>query len=164
LENEYPRITIFGEAWVNSPVANAYFTRNNLNIPFNHNANSIIDFQLCFAMLDAASGSADRVYNTLAQDIVYKDPIRNCIFLDNHDMDRAFSRLNEEWNKLRLGLTWLLTLRGIPWTVHLCAKTFREGGQQIKQISSPGRGDRTKKIQHSITQASSQGFDYHPQR
>jgi glycosidase len=120
LETEFPGITIFGEAWVNSPVANAYFTQNNMNIPFKHNANSVIDFQLCFAMLAGMSMSqqessgVNKLYSTKAQDLLYKDPMRNCIFLDNHDMDRVFSTVNEDWGKLKMGLTWLLTLRGIP--------------------------------------------------
>ena len=120
LESEYPNITIFGEAWVNTVVANAYFTKNNLDAPFEHNANSVIDFQSCFAMLSGMSmnqgwnDGVNKLYQTLAQDIVYKDPTRNCIFLDNHDMDRVFSVVGEDWKKLKMGLTWLLTLRGIP--------------------------------------------------
>jgi neopullulanase len=120
LEREFPSITIFGEAWVNSVIGNAYFTRNNLNIPFKHNANSVIDFQTCFAMHSGMSfnqGWTDgvrKLYMTLAQDIAYRDPMRNCIFLDNHDMDRIFSVVGEDWDKLKMGLTWLLTLRGIP--------------------------------------------------
>src|SRR5205085_6205946 len=51
---------------------------------------------------------------TLAQDVVYKNPMRNCIFLDNHDMDRIFSVVDEDWDRLKMGLNWLLTLRGIP--------------------------------------------------
>src|SRR5262249_365081 len=30
------------------------------------------------------------------------------------DMDRVFSTVDEDWAKLKMGLTWLLTLRGIP--------------------------------------------------
>lgn len=120
LEAEFPSITIFGEAWVNSVIANAYFTENNMNIPFKHNANSVIDFQTCFGMqagMNLSQGWTDgvnKLYMTLAQDIVYKDPMRNCIFLDNHDMDRIFSVVDEDWARLKMGLNWLLTLRGIP--------------------------------------------------
>lgn len=120
LEREYPGITIFGEAWVNTVVGNAYFTRNNIDAPFKHNANSVIDFQTCFGMHAGMSMSqgwndgVNKLYQTLAQDLVYKDPMRNCIFLDNHDMDRVFSVVGEDWQKLKMGLTWLLTLRGIP--------------------------------------------------
>jgi len=120
LESEFPGITIFGEAWVNSPVANAYFTQNNLAAPFKHNANSVIDFQVCFAMLAGMNLSKEwtdgvnKLYMTMAQDVLYKNPMHNCIFLDNHDMDRVFSSVGEDWAKLKMGLTWLLTLRGIP--------------------------------------------------
>lgn len=120
LETEFPGITIFGEAWVNTPIANAYFTQNTMNIPFKHNANSVIDFQVCFGMLAGMGLSqgwtdgVNKLYMTMAQDLVYKDPMRNCIFLDNHDMDRVFSIADEDIARLKMGLTWLLTLRGIP--------------------------------------------------
>jgi glycosidase len=51
---------------------------------------------------------------TLAQDVLYGNPMNNCIFLDNHDMDRAFSVFEEDPRKLKMALNWLLTLRGIP--------------------------------------------------
>lgn len=120
LETEFPGITIFGEAWMNSVVGNAYMTQNNINTPFKHNANGIIDFQTCFGMLAGMSFSqgwtdgVNKLYMTLAQDMLYKNPMRNCIFLDNHDMDRIFSSVDEDWSRLKPGLTWLLTLRGVP--------------------------------------------------
>lgn len=120
LEKEFPDVTVFGESWVNTPVANAYFTRNNINSPFKHNARGMLDFQTCFAMLSGMSGSqgwmdgVNKIYTTLAEDVLYKEPLNNCIFLDNHDMDRVFSVVDEDWKKLKMGMNWLLTLRGIP--------------------------------------------------
>lgn len=120
LEKEFPNITVFGESWVNTTVANAYFTRNNIAAPFKHNAKGMLDFQVCFGMLagmnepTAWMNGVNKIYTTLAQDVLYKDPMNNCIFLDNHDMDRIFSVVDEDWKKLRMGLNWLLTLRGIP--------------------------------------------------
>jgi glycosidase len=120
LETEFPGITVFGEAWVNTVIGNAYFTQNTMGASFKHNANSVIDFQTCFGMLAGMSLSqgwtdgVNKLYMTLAQDLVYKNPMRNCIFLDNHDMDRVYSVVDEDWSKLKMGLTWLLTLRGIP--------------------------------------------------
>ena len=117
---EFPRITVFGEAWVNSVIGNAYFTNNNLKAPFSHNANGVIDFQSCFAMLSAMNLSkgwndgVNKIYMTLSQDLVYKNPMDNCIFMDNHDMDRVFSIVGEDWDKLKMGFNWLMTLRGIP--------------------------------------------------
>jgi glycosidase len=120
LYREFPGITIFGEAWVNSVVGNAYFTDNNIKTPFKHNANGVIDFQTCFAMLSAMNLSqgwtegVNKIYMTLTQDVVYQNAMNNCIFLDNHDMDRVFSSVGEDWQKLKMGINWLLTMRGIP--------------------------------------------------
>jgi glycosidase len=120
LEKEFPGITIFGEAWVNSVIGNAYFTQNTMGAAFKHNANSVIDFQTCFAILSGMGLSqgwtegVNKLYMTMAQDLVYKNPLRNCIFMDNHDMDRVYSVVDEDLDRLKLGLTWLLTLRGIP--------------------------------------------------
>jgi neopullulanase len=120
LEKEFPKLTVFGESWVNSAVANAYFTRNNMNTPFKHNAKGMLDFQTSFAMLAGMNEKFDwltgvnKIYTTLSQDVLYKDPMNNCIFMDNHDMDRVFSVIDEDWQKMKMGFNWLLTLRGIP--------------------------------------------------
>jgi neopullulanase len=120
LEKEFPKVTVFGESWVNSAVANAYFTQNNIASPFKHNANGMLDFQVCFAMLAGMNEQfgwltgESKIYTTLSQDVLYKDPMNNCIFLDNHDMDRVFSVIDEDWKKMKMGFNWLLTLRGIP--------------------------------------------------
>ena len=120
LEKEFPKVTVFGESWVNSTVANAYFTQNNMATPFKHNAKGMLDFQTCFAMLGGMNEKfdwltgANKIYATLSQDVLYKDPMNNCIFLDNHDMDRVFSVIDEDWKKMKMGFNWLLTLRGIP--------------------------------------------------
>lgn len=120
LLSEFPYLTIFGEAWVHSVVNSAYFTQNNMNVPFKHNIQGVTDFPLLFAMLDGVNQpfgwteGVNRLYNTLAQDIVYKDPTRNCIFLDNHDLDRVYSVIGEDIGKMKMVMNWLLTLRGIP--------------------------------------------------
>ena len=120
MEKEYPQYTVFGEAYVNSIVGNAYFTRNNISAGFHHNAQGVLDFQACFSMVEAMkdapswTGGVNKLYMTLAQDGLYKNPMNNCLFLDNHDMDRIFSTVDEDWKKLRMGLNWLFTLRGFP--------------------------------------------------
>ncbi len=120
LEKEFPKLTVFGESWVNGVVANAYFTQNNMATPFKHNAKGMLDFQVCFAMLAGMNESpgwlsgVGKIYTTLSQDVLYKQPMNNCIFFDNHDMDRVFSVIDEDWKKMKMGFNWLLTLRGIP--------------------------------------------------
>ena len=103
LIKEYPAITVFGEAWTNTVAGSAYFTRNNMQVPFKHNAQGVTDFPLnnaVMAALNQPNGWTEgitKLYMTLAQDILYKDPLNNCIFLDNHDMDRFFRWLMRTW-------------------------------------------------------------------
>ena len=40
--------------------------------------------------------------------------MRNCIFLTNHDLDRFYSVVGEDFNKFKMGMNLLLTQRGIP--------------------------------------------------
>jgi glycosidase len=147
LYREFPAISVFGEAWVNTIIGNAYFTKNNLSTGFHHNANSVIDFQTCFAMVSGLNKSQgwtegiNKLYMTLAQDIIYKDPQRNCIFLDNHDMDRVFSSAGEDWTKLKMGITWLLTLRGIPqlyYGTEVLMKNTKAGSDAMVREDFPG--------------------------
>jgi glycosidase len=40
--------------------------------------------------------------------------MNNVIFLDNHDLTRFLSEVEEDEDKLKMGIAWLLTERGIP--------------------------------------------------
>jgi glycosidase len=56
----------------------------------------------------------NKLYTTLAQDFVYKDPMKHVNFLDNHDKTRFYSEIGEDFQKWKIGVGWLLTTRGIP--------------------------------------------------
>ncbi len=120
LMDEYPQLTMFGETWVHGVPNQSYFTQNNYNIPFKSNLQATCDFQTLWGITDALtrdfgwSDGVNNLYTTLAQDFVYKDPTRQVIFLDNHDMSRFYSVVNENIDKYKCGLAWLLTCRGIP--------------------------------------------------
>ncbi len=121
LLDEYPHITMFGETWVNSVINQSYFVENNYNIPLKSNLQGATDFQTLFNGIQPAmqekygwNDGVTKLYTTLAQDFVYKDPTRNVIFLDNHDMTRFFSYVKEDVDKQKMGIEWLLTSRGIP--------------------------------------------------
>jgi glycosidase len=147
LIKEFPTLTVFGESWVTTPLANAYFTKNNIKTPFAHNATGMLDFQNCFAMISAAkeeegwSTGVIKLYLSLAQDILYQDPAKNCIFLDNHDMDRVFSVLGEDWTKMKMVLNWLLTLRGMPqlyYGTEVLMKNFKVNTDATVREDFPG--------------------------
>ena len=121
LLDEYPKLTSFGECWVHGVANQAYFVENNMSIPFKSNLLGAADFQTLFYGIQPAlnekfgwTEGVNKLYNTLSQDFLYKDPTRNVIFLDNHDMTRAFSGFGESIPKLKMAMAWLLTCRGIP--------------------------------------------------
>jgi glycosidase len=116
LMDEYPHITMFGEVWTSGAVNQAYFGQNNLNTSFKSNLIGVTDFQALFDGIYPAlkQGNWNNLYQNLSYDILYKNPMNNVIFLDNHDITRFYSEVGEDIEKLKMGLVWLLTERGIP--------------------------------------------------
>jgi glycosidase len=92
-----------------------------------------------------------RLYQTLAQDGLYKDPMKNSIFLDNHDFDRMYSVIGEDINKYKTTITWLLTLRGIPqmyYGTEILMKNFKDPSDAEVRRDFPGgwNGDAGNKF------------------
>lgn len=118
LKAEYPNITMFGESWVDGTANQAFFTRNNLDVNPKINVPGAIDFQTLFKGIQPALTQApqgvNQLYQTLGNDFLYLEPMTNVIFLDNHDMSRFFSVVNEDVKKQKMAIQWLLTERGIP--------------------------------------------------
>ncbi|TKK68964.1 alpha-amylase [Ilyomonas limi] len=121
LLDEFPKITMFGETWVHGTANQAYFADNTINAPFKSNLPGVTDFQTLFYGIQPAlmqpfgwTDGVMKLYQTLSNDFLYKDASRNCIFLDNHDLSRWFSVVNEDVAKDKMGFEWLLTSRGIP--------------------------------------------------
>lgn len=121
IKTEFPTLSVFGETLVNSVAAQAYFTQGNtVNRGFDTELPGITDAVLKNALYEALNGNTGwtdgvfRLYATLAQDFLYQDASRNVIFLDNHDMSRLYSMVNEDIDKFKSGIALLLTMRGIP--------------------------------------------------
>ena len=117
---EYPDFGIFGETWVDGNTLQANFVKNN---PLNSNKPElpgVTDFQTYFALKHALTNSfgwnegLGRIYHILAEDYIYKNPMKNVIFLDNHDLSRFLSIVNEDTSKLKMALGFLMTFRGTP--------------------------------------------------
>lgn len=121
LMEEYPQLTLFGETWVHGTVSQAYMMQNTMDVPFKSNLPGVTDFQTnLYGIIPALTQpfgwteGVNRLYTTLTNDILYKDPMQNVNFLDNHDLSRFFSIVGENVAKQKMGIQWLLTCRGIP--------------------------------------------------
>lgn len=118
---EYPNIGIFGETWVHGPGVQSWFAeQTNPFAAFNSGMEGLTDFQLYYAILEALNEprgwttGIEKLYYTLAQDHLYKNPFAHVTFVDNHDLDRFLSAVDEDIDKFKAGLIFLFTTRGIP--------------------------------------------------
>ena len=118
---EYPTFNIVGEAWVPHIAMEAYWQRGfNGKDGYESYLPSVTDFQIHHTLRKALnepfgwSSGLSAMYQTLAQDFLYSDPMLNVIFLDNHDTERFISLVGEDVQKFKIALGYLLTIRGIP--------------------------------------------------
>ncbi|PKA97482.1 glycosidase [Flavobacteriaceae bacterium MAR_2009_75] len=114
---EYPNFNIVGEEWVLRPTIVSYWQKGKQNSNgYTSELKSLMDFPLQNALVNSLndSDSWNAVYEELAQDYLYPDPQNLVIFPDNHDMSRIFTQLNQDKELLKLALTYIATVRGIP--------------------------------------------------
>tara|TARA_R110001583_G_scaffold17011_1_gene69296 strand:- start:6541 stop:8292 length:1752 start_codon:yes stop_codon:yes gene_type:complete len=119
--DEYPNFNIVGEEWVTRPTIVSYWQKGKENKNgYTSYLKSLMDFPLQNALVTSlnkektwASSWTD-LYETLGQDYLYPDPNNLVVFPDNHDMSRIYTQLNEDFDKYKLALTYIATVRGIP--------------------------------------------------
>lgn len=147
LLDEYPKMYITGENAVHSAVSQAFFTRNNLKIPYRSNLPSPNDFVLydavCAALTEKFGWSEglNRLYTALSMDLVYQDPSLNMTFVDNHDQNRFFSVIGEDMRKFKMGIGFLLTTRGVPqlyYGTEVLMKNFKNPSDAEVRQDFPG--------------------------
>ncbi len=145
--DEHPNMLLFGESAVSTVISQSYFTKNNYNIPFKCNLPSSCDFQIQSAINTALNEKygwnegVNRLYQVIAQDLVYQNPERLVPFVENHDSDRFYSVIGEDFNKYKMGLTWLYTLRGIPqmyYGTEILMKNFKNPSDAEVRRDFPG--------------------------
>ena len=80
---------------------------------------NVTDFQMYYAILNALNKEpgwnegVSEIYYCLAQDYLYKTPKNHVTFLDNHDLSRFYSQVGNDFEKYKMGIGLLMTLRGI---------------------------------------------------
>jgi glycosidase len=118
---EFPDFSLVGEVWVNQPSYEAYFTKGAKNHDgYKAGLPTVTDFPTYYAINNGLTekGSWDnglqKIYSTLCQDFLYKDPSEHLLFLDNHDLTRFYTYQREDFARFKQGIGMLLTLRGVP--------------------------------------------------
>lgn len=120
ITDEYPIFNIVGECWTSSIPQLAYWQKDALVNNFNSNLPSVMDFPLHDALrmgLNEGAGwgcGMTRIYEILSHDFLYPDVNNLLIFAGNHDTDRIGDVVGNNPKKLRLAMTLMATMRGIP--------------------------------------------------
>lgn len=120
LMQEYPNLNMVGEEWSKLPSLVSHWQRGKVNFNgYVSSMPSLMDFPLTEAMRDALADKAggnifNNVYETLSQDYLYPDPKRLVLFEGNHDMARIFSVVNEDYDRYRMDIAFVMTMPRIP--------------------------------------------------
>lgn len=122
MASEYPKLSIVGEEWHGNPVIVSQWQRGKQNPDgYRSHISSLMDFPLydvlpsAFTAKDTQHGPGlNQLYGHLVNDLLYPDPSHLMVFGSNHDGDRLFKKLNQDPALVRMALTYLATLRGIP--------------------------------------------------
>jgi glycosidase len=120
LKEEYPSLFLFAETWVHETSIQSWVVGGNKFNQGETYIDGVTDFQLYYAIKDALNqpygwtNGASQLYYKLVDDVAYINAENNVLFLDNHDLDRFYGVVNEDYEKFKIGITFLFTLRGIP--------------------------------------------------
>jgi len=119
---EYPDLNIVGEEWSTNPNVVSYWQRGKDNIDgYTSYLPSVMDFPLYDTLRTALNEDEGewgkgliQVYELLADDNLYPDPMNLVIFAENHDTSRLYSYYHESKERFNIAMAILATMRGIP--------------------------------------------------
>ena len=119
--DEYPNFNIVGEEMTNVTELSAYWQKDKINADgYRCFLPTLMDFSLTDNLVKSLSTNNDwestwkEFYKGMGQDYHYANPNNLLIFPDNHDMDRFYSRIKNDFESWKLGMTLYSTMRGIP--------------------------------------------------
>lgn len=119
--DEYPHFNIVGEEMNDNPHIVAYWQKGVKNRDgYESGLPSLMDFPVVDLMPNVLNDKENydsgliKLYEMIASDFVYANPMNLMVFPDNHDRSRIFSLLHENVNLLKSSLLFTATTRGIP--------------------------------------------------
>lgn len=120
LAEEYPHLNIVGEEMNYTPAILAYWQKGVVNRDgYVSHLPTLMDFPVVDLMpqvlnADERSGNGlIKLYEMIANDFVYADPMKLMVFPDNHDMSRIYSLLHGNLDLLKSSLLFTATTRGM---------------------------------------------------
>jgi glycosidase len=122
ISSEYPAISIIGEEWSELPAVNSYWQKGKQNHDgYSAGVTHLFDFpvQAVFSRTliskpTSYSSVWTLLYELVGMDFLYPDPMRLLLFPGNHEMDRIYTQLEENFDLFAMAMAFYTTLRGIP--------------------------------------------------
>jgi len=146
--DEYPNLNIVGEEWSPNTAIVSSWQKGKVNANgYVSSLPSLMDFPTNYATVEAFSepeGFATgfvKLYECLANDFLYADPMHLVIFPENHDTPRIFSVVNEDINLYKNVMVYFATLRGIPqffYGSEVLLKSPKERDDGVVRSDMPG--------------------------
>ena len=142
ITDEYPHFNIVGEVWMHDQAQISYWQKNSPIAKiqsYNSNLPSVMDFTLHDAIgnvfnEDNANWSDGmiKVYDNFVNDFLYENPNNIMTFVENHDTNRFNEIYKNDFNKYKMAMTLIATVRGIPQLYY---------GSEIGMNGDKGKGD-----------------------
>lgn len=122
--DEYPYFNIVGEVWMHDQAQMAYWQKDS-KIAEIQNYNSYLPSVMDFTLHDAFgsvfnedkagwNSGVQKVYDNFTNDFLYPDINNILVFAENHDTARFNEIYKNDFNKYKMAMTLIATVRGIP--------------------------------------------------
>ncbi|MFD2602537.1 glycoside hydrolase family 13 protein [Flavobacterium suzhouense] len=142
ITDEYPYFNIVGEVWMHDQAQMAYWQKDS-KIAAIQSYNSYLPSVMDFTLHDAfgnvfnedKSGwdsGMQKVYDNFTNDFLYPNINNILTFAENHDTGRFNEIYKGDFNKYKMAMTILATVRGIPQLYY---------GSEIGMAGDKGKGD-----------------------
>ncbi len=142
ITDEYPNFNIAGEVWMHEQAQNAYWQKDS-KIAAIQNYNSHLPSVMDFTLMETAASVFNenelswdkgmiKVYDGFANDFLYPNSGSIMTFVENHDTNRFNEYYKGDFNKYRMAMTMLATVRGIPQIYY---------GSEIGMAGNKNEGD-----------------------
>lgn len=142
ITDEYPYFNIVGEVWMHDQAQISYWQKDS-PIAKIQSYNSYLPSVMDFTMHDVFGNVFNedhtnwndgmfKFYENFVNDFLYDNPNNLLIFAENHDTNRFNYIYKNDFNKYKMAMTILATMRGIPQLYY---------GSEIGMAGDKGKGD-----------------------
>jgi len=143
ITDEYPHFNIVGEVWMHSQAQMAYWQKDS-KIGAIESFNSYLPSVMDFTLFDAINGGVFnedkanwdkgiiRIYDNFTNDFLYPNTNNILVFAENHDTNRLNETYKNDFNKYKMAMSLIATIRGIPQLYY---------GSEIAMAGDKGKGD-----------------------